>query len=81
MSLRYLDIAKNVRTASLNNIDYKKNQKIIADHYLAYSLGAYSDCENSYRIGTKNHMAFILGREWKLRSSHSNPLLLNRQKG
>lgn len=61
--------------------EYKNNQELIRRHYLAYSLGAYSNTCNGYRHGTKDWLAFNLGRDWKMRSDKSNPLLLRRQKG
>lgn len=63
-------------------LEFKINQKLIRSHYAAYSLGAHSDTTNTYRVGTNDYKAFNLGREWKLRSKTSSPLLLDRrQKG
>ncbi|MCK9429183.1 MAG: hypothetical protein M0R17_04205 [Candidatus Omnitrophica bacterium] len=46
-------------------MDYKEikyNQKIVKKHQVAYSVGKYSDAENSYMVSSENWMAFNLGR-------------------
>lgn len=46
--------------------EIKKNQKIIKRHNVAYSLGRYSNVDNTFPLNSEKRKAFDFGRLAKL---------------
>jgi hypothetical protein len=52
--------------------EVKKNQKIIKKHGDAYSIGRYSNVDNSYPLNSEKRKAFDFGRLAKLTMEKHN---------